>query len=60
MHASNAVDATDYDWQPRAIWFPRFGLKLSRDGTHTRLLLPGRYLARRSRSLGRWIYRNLH
>ncbi len=48
-----------YEWQPCALVLPRFGLKLSRHGTSTSLLWPGRYLVRRSRTLGRWIYRAL-
>jgi hypothetical protein len=39
--------------------FPRIGTLLSRHGARTRVILPGHYLVRRSRTLGGRIYRRL-
>ncbi len=52
------MDNADYEWHSRTVWFPRFGLLLRRDGAHTRLIMPGEYLVRRSRSMKRWLYRH--
>ncbi|AMG73677.1 MULTISPECIES: hypothetical protein [Sphingopyxis] len=46
-----------YEWHSRSILLPRFGLLLDRNGTHFRLLMPGEYLVRRSRTKGKWLYR---
>jgi hypothetical protein len=53
-------DESRYDWRPCNLSFPRIGLLLNRDGIHMRLLLPGDYLVRVSRTLGRRIYRRRH
>ncbi|WOF42196.1 hypothetical protein [Sphingopyxis indica] len=47
----------EYDWQPCSLIFPRIGKLMNRQGVHTRLLLPGSYFVRRSRSRGDRIYR---
>ncbi|HMN52701.1 MAG TPA: hypothetical protein PKC32_00765 [Sphingopyxis sp.] len=39
---------------------PRVAKLMTRNGTYTRLILPGDYLARRSRTHGYWIYRHRH
>lgn len=57
MQNQRRADQQIYEWRSCSLLFPRFGLLLDRDGTHNRLLMPGRYMTRRSRSLGRWIYR---
>lgn len=57
MDSDDHVETDVYDWQTRLILFPRFGAWLDRDGLHRRLILPGSYLVRRSRSHGKWIYR---
>ncbi len=58
MQHSDSIDPAVYEWRPCSILFPRIALKVTRFGTHTSLLLPGRYLARRSRTMGRLMYRN--
>ena len=55
--ASN--DPNDYEWQSCVIMFPRIGTMLSRHGARMRLILPGHYLVRRSRTLGGRIYRRV-
>lgn len=57
MDNTSSIDPAAYEWQSCSIMFPRFGMKVDRFGTSFGLILPGRYLVRRSRSLGRWIYR---
>ncbi len=52
-----SADPAPYEWHPRSILFPRIGKMVTRDGVRTRLILPGRYLVRRSRSMNRWVYR---
>ena len=52
--------ADEYDWQPCSLILPRIGKLMSRDGVHTRLILPGSYFVRRSRTLGSRIYRVAH
>ena len=51
------VDHDAFDWQPCSFVLPRVGLILSRHGPRTRVIMPGHYLVRRSRTLGQWIYR---
>lgn len=51
-------ETTVHDWQLCRIWFPRPGLMLDRHGVHTRIIWPGRYMARKSRSLRKWMYRH--
>ena len=57
MHNENAPDQNGYEWQPCRVTIPRFGLLVSRHGIGTRLIWPGQYLVRRSRTFSRWIYR---
>jgi len=58
MSDNEPVDPAIYEWQPCALIFPRIAKFLTRDGVRTRLILPGSYLFRRSRTFGGWIYRN--
>lgn len=46
-----------HDWKEKLILVPRLGKFLTRDGIHTRLILPGRYLVRKSRTMRSWLYR---
>jgi hypothetical protein len=55
-----ADDLSRYEWQPCSLAFPRIGLLLNRDGVRTRLLWPGEYLVRVSRTLRQRIYRRRH
>ncbi|PKP99984.1 MAG: hypothetical protein CVT74_05905 [Alphaproteobacteria bacterium HGW-Alphaproteobacteria-13] len=48
---------SNYEWHRCSVIWPRIGLLLNRDGIRTRLLLPGQYLVRMSRSLRQRIYR---
>jgi hypothetical protein len=52
-----ALDRIDDEWQPCRVTFPRFGLLLNRDGVRNRLIWPGRYFVRKSRTFSRPIYR---
>lgn len=45
------------DWSPRSILIPRIGLKVGRLGMRSRLILPGQYMVRWSRTYRRWVYR---
>jgi hypothetical protein len=58
MQNQSTIDQSDYDWQPCSILLPRMGRFVDHNGVRRRLILPGQYLIRRSRSLGGWIYRN--
>jgi len=60
MQTSSPPAREAYEWQPCFLLFPRIGKLMDRHGLHTRLILPGDYYARRSRTLGRWIYRKSH
>jgi|GEM_PF-2077141 hypothetical protein len=57
MSVQASGDSATYEWQPCSILFPRIGTMLSRHGVRTRVILPGHYLVRRSRTLGGRIYR---
>ena len=57
MHSFQSAETAQNDWQLRSIFFPRIGLMLDRNGMHRRLIMPGRYLTRRSRSIGKRLYR---
>ncbi len=46
-----------YQWRPRIVMIPRFGMMVTRDGARSGLILPGRYLVRRSRTMGQMMYR---
>lgn len=58
MEHATPIDPAVYEWRPRSILLPRIALKATRRGTHIGLILPGHYMIRRSRSMGRLIYRN--
>ena len=58
MEDTTPIDPAVYEWQPCSILLPRIAMKATRFGTGLRLLLPGRYMVRQSRSLGRPIYRS--
>src|SRR3546814_19031744 len=60
MQNSSTPSAEAYEWHPRFVLLPRIGKVMDRPGLHTRLILPGDYYARRSRTLGHWIYRQSH
>ncbi len=60
MDAPPAHDSSRHEWMPCLIWLPRFALIITTHGIATRLLLPGAYYVRWSRSLGRKIYRRRH
>ncbi|NIJ38379.1 hypothetical protein FHR22_003090 [Sphingopyxis panaciterrae] len=57
MSNQNSVDQADYEWQRCSLMLPRVGLILSRHGLRTRVILPGDYMVRRSRTLGQRLYR---
>lgn len=59
MSNLSPVDPSIYEWQTCSLLFPRFGKLLDRNGVSTRLLGPGKYYVRRSRSLGQMIYRRI-
>lgn len=59
MTYRGSADPAAHEWQPCSILVPRFVKFVTRHGVRTRLILPGRYMIRRSRSLGHWLYRNL-
>ncbi len=46
-----------HDWQPCRVVIPRAGLMLDRYGVRRRLIWPGRYLVRHSRTFGHKLYR---
>jgi len=48
---------SEHEWRVCRLMFPRVGMLVDRHGLHKRLIMPGAYYARRSRSMGRWIYR---
>lgn len=57
MHNNNALDRSDYEWHPFRVAFPRIGLLVNRHGIRTRLIWPGYYLVRKSRTFSKWVYR---
>ncbi len=46
-----------YSWRPRTISFPRFAMLISGGEGRYRVIWPGQYLVRKSRTTGRLIYR---
>ncbi|KTE26600.1 MULTISPECIES: hypothetical protein [unclassified Sphingopyxis] len=52
------IDVATHEWQSCSVILPRFVKFLSRNGMRTRLIMPGRYEFRRSRTHGYWLYRN--
>lgn len=60
MPNHNSFAAGDYVWHIKRVTIPRVGLWLDRNGIHNRLILPGRYLVKRSRTLRRKLYRSDH
>jgi hypothetical protein len=57
MQNEDLLDDTAYEWRPCHLTVPRFGLLLDRYGVRTRLIWPGRYMVRKSRTYSRPIYR---
>jgi hypothetical protein len=57
MPNDDALDKTDDEWQRCRLMLPRFGLLLKRDGLRNRLIWPGQYFVRTSRTFSRPIYR---
>ncbi len=57
MQNENALDRSDYEWRPVRLSFPRVGLLVNRHGMRTRMIWPGRYLVRKSRTFSKWVYR---
>ena len=57
MQNETALGRSEYDWQRCRVALPFVGLLLDRHGAHTRLIWPGAYLVRRSRTFNRLIYR---
>lgn len=55
----NGQSSTSPDWEIVKLWFPRLGMLVTRHGVNLRLLTPGRYERRRSRTIGRTVYRQL-
>lgn len=47
------------EWNTVTLWFPQMGLLLTRMGVNRRLLMPGKYLRRRSRTYNSNIYREM-
>lgn len=47
----------DNEWRPCHVIIPRTGLLLDRSGVRRRLIMPGRYLVRHSRTFQRKLYR---
>ena len=60
MSDDSPVDPSIYDWQPCSLRLPRIAKLMTREGLRTRLIMPGPYLLRRSRTYGGWIYRHRH
>ncbi|HEX2814109.1 MAG TPA: hypothetical protein VHO04_15635 [Sphingopyxis sp.] len=60
MSDGPSEESSPYEWRPCSLLFPRIAKLMTRDGTYTRLILPGDYFARRSRTHGYWIYRHRH
>ncbi|HKX87690.1 MAG TPA: hypothetical protein VJM13_00645 [Sphingopyxis sp.] len=56
MH-DDAFLSPDREWQPCRIIIPRIGLLLDHYGASRRLIMPGRYLVRHSRTFRRKLYR---
>jgi len=57
MAIETSFPSVEKEWRRCRVTFPRFGLMLDRDGVHKRLILPGHYLVRHSRTMGRRLYR---
>jgi hypothetical protein len=55
-NADDDVSERD-EWEWRYLLFPRFALNVNRTGMRTRLIWPGRYLVRWSRTYKRFVYR---
>jgi hypothetical protein len=60
MVGDSSEELSPYEWRPCLLLIPRVAKLMTRNGTYTRLILPGDYLARRSRTHGYWIYRHRH
>ncbi|MFZ5726607.1 MAG: hypothetical protein ACOY4C_09335 [Pseudomonadota bacterium] len=57
MSENQAPGNDDNDWRPCYVVFPRRVLVADGYGVQRRWISPGRYLTRRSRSLGKMLYR---
>lgn len=57
MQDQDPAEADTHVWGPRILWVPWFVRCANRDGVQMKLLWPGFYSARRSRSMNCWIYR---
>jgi len=57
MPKDDALNNATDEWQLCRVAFPRFGLLLNRDGVRNRLIWPGQYFVRRSRTFSQPIYR---
>ena len=57
LDSGDFVRDDEYEWQPCFLVWPRIGLLLSHYGVRRRLIWPGRYLVRRSRTYLGWMYR---
>ncbi len=57
MSNEDNLEKSDHDWRSRRLAFPRLGLLMDRNGVRTRVIWPGLYHVRKSRSFGKWIYR---
>lgn len=57
-HAFTEQDV--HDWHGCSVLFPRIAKRLTRDGVRTRLIMPGYYHVRYSRTFGKWIYKRVH
>ena len=57
MSETQAPGNDDNGWRPCRVVFPRRALLVDGYGVRQRWIIPGRYLTRRSRSLGKMIYR---
>ncbi len=53
------VDHDAYIWRPQTVIIPRIGMLITRDGARSGLILPGKYLVRRSRTMGQMVYRRV-
>ena len=57
MDESPLPETPPHEWEPCHLSFPRIGFVATPFGVSRRLIMPGDYYVRRSRSLGRLVYR---
>lgn len=53
----SADEHGQFEWQEIELLLPRIGKMVTRDGIETKIIWPGMYLVRRSRTVGGKIYR---